>query len=612
MCGIAGILSFADSVQREHLKKMTDAIRHRGPDGEGFWTNLKGNVGFGHRRLSIIDLSETGNQPMHYADGRYTITFNGEIYNYIELKEFLQQKNYTFHSTSDTEVLLALYDLKKEKALQDLDGMFAFAIWDEKEKTLFCARDRFGEKPFYYYRNKNFFAFASEMKALFSLDISRAIDMKHVYSYLLYGTCENIHDPHTTFFEHIHQLEPSHFLTLDVNGNLKTKKYWDINFEDIVSIEEKKAEEQFRELFKTSVERRLRSDVPVGSSLSGGLDSSSIVMMIDKIKHDGLQQKTFSARFPGFARDESPYMNLVTQSSDVEPHFVIPTAESILNNLGKITRHHEWPVGSMSVTSQYEVMKLAKENHIKVLQDGQGADEVLAGYTMYWPFYLMQLFRQNRKKYKGVKLSLEQLHERKMDLPSPLHFYLQSYSQKLYNTLQGARRKMKKADSPFFNGIDPELVNRYKKEKNPIYKPSHLKELLHHSTMRHGLNELLRYADRNSMAHSVEVRLPFLSHTLVEFAFRLPEDFLIHNGWTKYILRKSMSDILPSEIAWRKDKVGYEPPQQDWLNTPGFKDYLSQSVAYLKKEKIIVKENPALAWNYIALYFFLNISWEEN
>src|SRR5258706_1801864 len=550
MCGIAGILSFEGSVQREHLKKMTDAIAHRGPDGEGFWTNDRANIGFGHRRLSIIDLTETGSQPMHYADGRYTIIFNGEIYNYLELKEFLLQKNYTFHSTSDTEVLLALYDLKKEKALDGLDGMFAFALWDEKEKNLFCARDRFGEKPFYYYQDKNVFAFASEMKALFQLDIPRAINMKHVYDYLLYGTCENMHDTHTTFFESIHQLEAAHYIILDLNGNIARKRYWDINFDHTVSVGEEKAEEQFSGLFTTSVKRRLRSDVPVGSSLSGGLDSSSIVMMIDKIKHGGQLQKTFSARFPGFAKDESPYMNLVTHSSNVEPHFVLPSAESVFNILKKIAYHHEWPVGSMSVTSQYEVMKLAKDNNIKVLLDGQGADEVLAGYTMYWPYYLMQLFRQGRKKYRDVKFGLEELHGYKMPLPSALHFYLQSYSQKLYNRLQDIKRRMEKADAPFFNGIEPELVNRYKKEKNPIYKPSHLKEMLYHATTRHGLNELLRYADRNSMAHSVEVRLPFLSHKLVEFAFSLPEEFLIHNGWTKYVLRISMSDILPSEIAW--------------------------------------------------------------
>lgn len=612
MCGIAGILSFEGSVQQGLLKKMADAIKHRGPDGEGFWTNQKGNIGFAHRRLSIIDLTKTGDQPMHYADGRYTIIFNGEIYNYLELKEFLLQKNYTFHSTSDTEVLLALYDLKKEKALDDLDGMFAFAIWDEKEKILFCARDRFGEKPFYYHRGKNFFAFASEIKALFQLDIPRTVNMKHVYDYLLYGTSENMHEPDTTFFENINQLEPSHYLTVDQKGNSKKKRYWDIDFENALPVEEKQAEEKFRELFTTSVERRLRSDVPVGSSLSGGLDSSSIVMMIDKIKHHRQQQKTFSARFPGFVRDETPYMNLVIQNSNVEPHFVIPSPESILNNLQKITYHHEWPVGSMSVTSQYEVMKLTKDNHIKVLLDGQGADEVLAGYTMYWPYYLMQLFRQDRKKYRAVKQGLEKLHGQKMALPPLLHFYLQSYSQKLYKRLLDIRRKMKRPDSPFFNGIEPELVKRYRKEQNPIYKPSHLKELLCHATMRYGLNELLRYADRNSMAHSVEVRLPFLSHQLVEFVFSLPDDFLIHNGWTKYILRKSMSDILPSEITWRKDKVGYEPPQQDWLNTPGFKEYLALSVSYLKKEKIISKESPVLTWNYIALYSLLNISWDKN
>src|SRR5258705_5394317 len=232
MCGIAGILSFEGSVEQTHLKKMTDAIMHRGPDGEGFWTNQKRNIGFGHRRLSSIDLSRTGNQPMHYANARYTIIYNGEIYNYVELKEFLLQKNYTFHSTSDTEVLLALYDLKKEKALSDLDGMFAFAIWDEKEKNLFCARDRFGEKPFYYFKDKNFFAFASEIKALFQLDVPRVIDMKHVYNYLLYGTSENMHEPYTTFFKGVHQLEASHYFTLSADGKMTKKRYWDLDYEN--------------------------------------------------------------------------------------------------------------------------------------------------------------------------------------------------------------------------------------------------------------------------------------------------------------------------------------------------------------------------------------------
>lgn len=609
MCGIAGIVSFEGNVQWEHLKKMTDAIIHRGPDGEGFWTNQKGNIGLGHRRLSIIDLTETGSQPMHYADGRYTIIFNGEIYNYIELKEFLIQKNYTFQSTSDTEVLLALYDLKKEKALNDLDGMFAFAIWDEKEKILFCARDRFGEKPFFFHRNKNFFAFASEIKALFQLDISRAVRKKHVYDYLLYGTCENIHEPHTTFFESISQLEASHYFTLNAAGVMTKKQYWNLDFKTTAEIDEQKTEEQFMELFTTSVKRRLRSDVPVGSSLSGGLDSSSIVMLIDKIKHHNQLQKTFSARFPGFERDETPFMNLVIQNSNVEPHFVFPSAESILDNLQKITYHQECPVGSMSVTSQYEVMKLTKDNHIKVLLDGQGADETLAGYPMYWPFYLMQLFREDKKKYRRVKLDLEKLHGQKITPSSYLQFYLQAYSQTLYTRLQDVKRRVLKTDSSFFSGIAPELVEEYREEKNPIYKPSHLKEILHHSTMRYGLNELLRVADRNSMAHSVEVRLPFLSHRLVEFIFRLPEDFLIHNGWTKYILRKSMSHVLPKEIAWRKDKIGYEPPQEKWLHSAGFKECATQAIAYLQREKIISYPVPALTWHYIALYSLLNTSW---
>jgi len=225
MCGISGIINFNDSpVTINELKLMSDAIMHRGPDGEGQWLNSASKVGLAHRRLSIIDLSEQANQPMHYANGRYTIAFNGEIYNYIELKKELVAKGYEFKTQSDTEVLMALYDLKKEHCLSDLDGMFAFAIWDEKEQQLFCARDRFGEKPFYYHNSNNRFYFASEMKALFAAGVQKKLSDKRLYYYLSYNTVEDPFDNSSTFFNNIFQLEPSHYLVIKSGGNIIKKK----------------------------------------------------------------------------------------------------------------------------------------------------------------------------------------------------------------------------------------------------------------------------------------------------------------------------------------------------------------------------------------------------
>ncbi|HLG35625.1 MAG TPA: asparagine synthase (glutamine-hydrolyzing), partial [Bacteroidia bacterium] len=370
MCGIAGILSFSNRAEERMVRKMTDTLHHRGPDGEGVWMNGSAQICLGHRRLSIIDLSDSGRQPMHFADGRYTITYNGEIYNYVELKEELKKKGCRFVSTSDTEVLLALYDFKKEQCLAELDGMFAFAIWDEKEKTLFCARDRFGEKPFYYHINENYFAFASEMKALFATDMEKTPGRKKIYDYLLYSALEDSADRSSTFYENIIQLEASHYLLVSADKTFVKKRYWDIdiNVRDH-DITEKDAAAKFRELLTLSVRRRLRSDVPVGSSLSGGLDSSSIVMLIDRMKKDGRVQKTFSARFENFIRDEGRFMQMVIDKSNVEPHFVFPTVKSAIENMKMVAYHQEEPIGSTSIMAQYEVMKLAKENNIKVLLD---------------------------------------------------------------------------------------------------------------------------------------------------------------------------------------------------------------------------------------------------
>jgi asparagine synthase (glutamine-hydrolysing) len=450
-------------------------------------------------------------------------------------------------------VLLALYDQQKEKALFHLEGMFAFAIWDEKEKTLFCARDRFGEKPFFYHQKDNVFYFASEMKALFAANVSKEKNQKKIYNYIQYGNIEDPTDRGATFFKNVFQLEPAHYLIITPDSTTK-KQYWDLHIENESNLSEKESIEKFRELFLSSISRRLRSDVPIGSSLSGGLDSSAIVMMIDQIKKSGHIQKTFSARFKNFSKDEGKFMQMVIEKTKVQPHFVYPTLDSVINNFQTIAYHQEEPMGSASVAIQYEVMKLAKENNVKVLLDGQGADEAMAGYKHFWPTYFSQLYTGNKQQFSS-ELEAYRANHNEEPFQDTMEFKWLAHHPASFKYLSDLKRKYKSANSEYFSGIHPDLVNQYRSEPNPIPKINNLKEKLYFFLQRRGLNELLRYADRNAMANSVEVRLPFLDHNLIEFIFTLPDSMLMHQGWTKYILRKSMENVLPSEITWRKDKI---------------------------------------------------------
>ncbi len=600
MCGIAGIITLNSKVNPDNLKQMTDSLIHRGPDGEGQWTNENKTIGLGHRRLSIIDLTKKGTQPMHYANGRYTITFNGEIYNYIELKKELQKKGFTFKSDSDTEVLLALFDLKKEKCLDDLDGMFSFAIWDEYTQELFCARDRFGEKPFFYYLDKKSFSFASEMKALWATGTPKTKNLKRYYQYLMYGNIDDPIDKSSTFFQNIFQLKPAHYIIIKKDLKIKQIKYWDIDLTIELDISFEDAQKRFRELFLDSVNKRLRSDVPIGSSLSGGLDSSSIVMAIDRLKAESQKQKTFSARFKNFEKDEGKFIDLITRSANVECFSVYPTAKSANENFEKLIYHQEEPFGSFSINAQFEVMKLAKNNNVIVLQDGQGADEILAGYERHFEAYLQELYKSNRNKFNLEFQDFKNLRNNN-SINANLNFKFEALNYKLKRKASELAKNIKRTTSTYFNGINPELVSEYKKIENPLYFAPNLKERLYHSTINSGLTELLRYSDRNSMAHSIEVRLPFLSHKLVEFLFSLPNEYLIKSGWTKFILRKSMEDLLPDKITWRKDKIGYAIPQDDWQANSFFEKKITCAVTKLKDHKIITHKNEQLNWQYLML-----------
>lgn len=624
MCGIAGILKNDNTITFDTLKKMTNAIAHRGPDGEGHWISVNKNVAFGHRRLSIIDLSDDGKQPMHYAEGRYTITFNGEIYNYIEMREKLIEKGYQFHSQSDTEVLLALFHEKKEKCLEDLDGMFAFVIWDAKEKKLFCARDRFGEKPFYYhYQKGKEFIFASEMKAIFAADVPKKSNWNMVGGFLnsVYSI-SNPHQPEQTFFEDIYKLENAHYLWIDENLNLSKYQYWEIDYtQQDENITFEQAQNKFRELFYTSLKRRLRSDVAVGSSLSGGLDSSTIVCTIDDLNKSGdIVQKTFSARFEGFAKDEGKFMNYVINQTKVEPHFTFPDDTKMLADLEKLCEHQEEPFASASIFAQWEVMKLAKENNVTVLIDGQGADEILGGYHYYYDMFFRELAQTNPSLFEK-ELSLYQNNIN----PSYQYTAYQSPIEKKYDLKTRLKRLVKQT---YFGNADYQvgentsifhkdfwnekmLKNNYQNKELRRFQDetnTNLNKILYYNTMKSGLQDLLRYADRNSMAHSREVRLPFLNHELVEFLFTLPNSFKISEAWTKILLRKTFESILPSEITWRKDKIGYEPPQQQWLNSPVIKEMIEAGKTILKQEKILntkADDITHLDWNFLMLGNFL-------
>ena len=606
MCGIAGIVSLS-KIDIGMLYSMTDIISHRGPDGAGHWVNDDYTVALGHRRLSIIDLTEGGKQPMHYA-GRYTITFNGEIYNYIELKSMLIKQGFTFKSDSDTEVLLALYARDGSACLKLLDGMFAFAIYDSQEKRLFCARDRFGEKPFFYsYKPGHHFIFGSEIKQLFEAGFPRDFNSYQLYNYLENEyVLSNLSDEHDTFYAGVKKLPKSFFLTVDDLIQIKEERYWEINLDNKRFIKYGEAVEEFRTVFFESIKRRMRSDVLIGSSLSGGLDSSSIVCSIQHLfRNDNLNQKTFSARFHNFDRDEGEFIQYVLNKNNITPFSVWPSEEGFINDLDSLMFYQDEPFPSASIYTQYCVMSEAKKQSVIVLLDGQGADEILGGYEHYLPYYLNELAAKNKSLFEEEMRYMKVIHphmqfenyhrpipERK-ELSNKVSFIgkLKNIVRPLYKLINSKKYKRIHTLLPTNTFYDERFFEKISYQKKHNFLPS-LKDLngyLKYSVEKNNLEDLLRFCDRNSMAHSREVRLPFLSKDLVEFLFSLPASYKIRNGWTKAIMRDAMHNILPIEIERRADKIGYEPPQKKWMENKKIMDKVKDSYQILVKNKILKK-----------------------
>ncbi len=566
MCAIAGIVA-KRPINLDAIRSMTSRMAHRGPDGEGFWSNTDRHVCFGHRRLAIMDLSGAGSQPMIDSTGRYVIIFNGEIYNYLEVRTKLRLKGISFRSKCDTEVLLQAYKVWGKDCVHQLNGMFSFAIYDQNKETVFCARDRFGEKPFLFVRTPEFVAFASEYKGLFALKgVSSNFDETLLLRFLDQPR-QGLDDLSQTVFKDIFQLLPAERMTIDLHSlELSVDCYWGVN-PDLQNekLNDDDASDQLYAILEDAVRIRMRSDVPIGTCLSGGIDSSSIVSLNRKILGDDEEYNTFTGIFPGSSADEGEFARLVREEFNLTGHLIEPKPKDFVDNLENFIWSNELPVGSSSQYAQWSVFRLAKNTGISVLLDGQGADEVLGGYEQYFSDYLAAISQFQSKK--EVALKAAQIKERyPMAIPSlenkiflPIQF--------LPIQLKWVVANLSGNGSNFLFGVSRELANKIdhanQRDLDNSFNP--LSRALKDDALHAHLPTLLRYGDRNSMAHSLEVRLPFCDHRIIEFSLSLDPDQLMGKTQTKYLLRKAMADILPRSIHTRWNKQGFLPPQQNWL-----------------------------------------------
>lgn len=553
MCGIAGIIQKTGSGSlRPAIESMTDLIKHRGPDGFGYY--FKNNIALGHRRLAILDLSENGHQPMAYADAQYVITYNGEVYNYLEIRTKLETLGYAFHSQSDTEVILAAYQQWGEACVGLFNGMWAFAIHDVRRNIIFCSRDRFGVKPFYFTDSADSFVFGSEIKQLLEFLPARRENREVLLDFLLTGISDRISD---TFFQGVHQLPGGHNLHYDLDkNNYSIQRYYSIEFNpDNETLNQEEAETAFRKALTDGVALRLRSDVKVGTCLSGGLDSSSIAMLAAKMYRDKTGEAfcAITAASTQANNDESSFAKIVAEHGQMEWIKITPTYEEFTQNLERIVTVQEEPFGGPSIVMQYFVMKAARDNGIPVLLDGQGGDETLLGYAHYHGAYLAFVFRRD-----GWRAAVRALR----DSGSQSSHGMLAILKYLASSASASRRYR------FY-----QWRHRYLKHSHPM--PEGLADLMKASLDLQQLQKLeithtnlpilLRYEDKNSMAHSVETRLPFLDYRTLELALSLPGKFKIRDGWTKWILRKVMEAKIPDSIIWRKNKLGFEAPESEWL-----------------------------------------------
>lgn len=613
MCGIVGQFNFNDiPIKRELLIKMRDELIHRGPDDAGVFINK--NIGLGFRRLSILDLSAAGHQPICNEDKTVWIVFNGEIYNFLDLRKNLEQKSHKFKSNTDTEVIVHAYEEYGTDCLQYLDGMFAFAIWDVRKKELFLARDRIGIKPLHYYHKNGIFSFASELKAILPIpQVSREIDYQALWNYF---SLLQIPAPQT-IYKDIRKFLPAQAMVVRSDGSKTEWQYWDINIEEDYSKTQEQWVEELRALFEIAMRRHLYADVPVGIFLSGGLDSSAVVAYANKIKKEPV--KTFSVSFPNDEHfDESPYQRIVAKHFETE-HYELQVKPDIQEVGELLIKECDEPFAVSSAIPLYYISKLASE-HVKVVLTGDGGDEIFAGY--------------HRRYQRTEKLNMFSY------LPKILWHTLYNFSHSIfpedryYSTLGRRLRKLTTwgiqnpnerylSTFTFFNSeqkehlIHPDIVRELRKDYGEYYKSvfeqapeKGLNRLIYFDAKTSLADEMLTKSDRCTSMVSIEGRIPLLDKTFMEVAFKIPTHMKLNYQEGKIILKKVFSDLLPEEICTRP-KAGFNPPMKNWMRPTLFQDYLNTNNyiidnIYIKK-LINMNEHGKKNWGHhlFSIYQFL-------
>ena len=565
MCGIAGFTQFEHKFGDDNtLEAMGNAIIHRGPDAGGVYSDR--NIGLCHRRLSIIDLSESGNQPMISHSGRYIIVFNGEIYNFQDLRKELEHHDYPFKTHTDTEVLLALYELSGKDVLTKINGMFAFAIWDKEEESLFLARDRIGKKPLYYYKKDNDIVFASELKAILTIaDIPRSVRTDAVYDFFAY---QYVPDP-KTIFEDIYKLEPGHYLEIAADKSIK-KQYWDISFSRQNDDNEEQIKHELQQLLVECTTKRMISDVPLGAFLSGGVDSSGIVALM--AINSTSKVTTCSIGFDSDEFNETEFARSVADKYQTN-HHELTDHHNVEETLENIVSYFDEPFGDPSLVPTYYVSELARQK-VTVAIAGDGGDEVFAGYQKYTTDYiennLRKLFPEFIRKHLLPPLArvLDGLNNkyckkgssllRTLSYDPAMGFYISNsqITDRLWNTIikEDFKRRL--------GSYHPSQLTTDYYEK--CDGGDHLSKILYTDLKTYLPGGILVKVDRMSMANSLEVRAPILDYKLMEFAATIPSNLKYNKGEKKYILKEAFKEFLPDDILYRK-KMGFNVPLADWL-----------------------------------------------
>ncbi|HLF17769.1 MAG TPA: asparagine synthase (glutamine-hydrolyzing) [Candidatus Omnitrophota bacterium] len=572
MCGIAGIISQhpLHKQDQDALKEMTRLLKHRGPDDEGFFFHQ--NCILGHRRLSIIDLSKDGHQPFVSDDNRYQLVFNGEIYNYIELRETLKKEGVRFRTKTDTEVLLKAYLRWGADCLHAFNGMFAFAVYDAQERILFMARDRFGVKPLYYLAHNDKLCFASELKALLSINgIPKEINEQALFDYFIFSRTD-IHEE--TFLRNVKRLPKGHKAVFK-DGELKVSRWWDPGhyLNKHISDSMEVCARTVRELLIDSVKLRLRSDVPVGSCLSGGLDSTILTGILFEECAAKEGYPTFTASFAPHRIDETKYIDALNKRLPFSNHRAYPKASAAYERLKEFVYTNDEPTTNATFFSQFEVMELARKQGVTVLLDGQGGDEDFTGYHYFHGFLGYGLWK--RKKWGAFLSQLLATLMRGQDILG-----YQTFGFLLLN--DSLRKKVLRKKFPH---VQQDFFNRHAGQ-SVIYNEFFDVDGLNTAQLRHfqyKLEHLLRSEDRNSMRFSIEARVPYLDYRLVEYVLGIREEFKIRNGETKYIQKEALGRYTIPQILNRRDKLGFATPADEWMRM-GFWRELTQA-NYTKVQK---------------------------